>query len=112
MPGSRTGKAYKLSRPYHGPYRVVTALDCGVNVCPVDKPNATPILWHTIALDIAQQRYQIPFGHRRHLPMERRPTKLQTTPLRPSGLVASGRDLPPGQGRPDAQEGRCRTVLC
>ena len=43
MPGFRTGKAYKLSRPYHGPYRVVTALDCGVDVCPVDKPNATPI---------------------------------------------------------------------
>jgi len=57
------------------------------------------------ASDIAQLRYQIPFGHRRHLPMEKHPAKLQTTPLRPSGLVASGRDLPPGQGRPDAQEG-------
>ena len=43
MPGSRTDKAYKLSRPYHGPYCVVTALDCGVDVRPVDKLNATPI---------------------------------------------------------------------
>ena len=37
--------------------------------------------------------------------MEKHPAKLQATPLRPSGLVASGRDLPPEQGRPDAQEG-------
>ena len=43
MQGSKTGKACKLACIYHGPYRVVTALGCGVDVRPVDKPNATPI---------------------------------------------------------------------
>ena len=46
MPGSRTDKAYKLSRPYHGPYRVVTALDCGVDVRPVDNSMLLQFVWH------------------------------------------------------------------
>ena len=40
--GSKIGKAYKLAL-IHGPYRVSTVLDCGVDVRPVDKPNATLI---------------------------------------------------------------------
>lgn len=36
MPAARSGKAHKLARPYHGPYRVITALDSGLEVRPVD----------------------------------------------------------------------------
>ena len=105
MPGSRTGKAYKLSRPSHGPYRVITALDCRDNVRSVDKPNAIPIRVALNSIRHCPEEIPDTFWPQKTPPMERRLAKLQTTPQRPGGLVTSSRDLPPGEGRPDAQEG-------
>ena len=48
MPAAQSGKAYKLARPYHGPYRVVTCSDNTVEVRPVDRPKANSI---HVALD-------------------------------------------------------------
>ena len=36
MPAVKTGPAYKLAQPYHGPYCVVTTHDIGVEVTPTD----------------------------------------------------------------------------
>ena len=41
MPAAKSGTAYKLARPFHGPYRVVHVVDNGVEVRPVDRPHAT-----------------------------------------------------------------------
>lgn len=38
MPAARSGKPYKLSRPFHGPYRIIRVVENGVEVRPVDKP--------------------------------------------------------------------------
>ena len=43
MPATRTGPAYKLARPFHGPYRVTTVHPNGVEVQPVDRPKEAPI---------------------------------------------------------------------
>ena len=40
---ARSGKAYKLAQPYHGPYRVITSSDSTVEACPVDQLNASSI---------------------------------------------------------------------
>ena len=45
MPAARSGKAYKLSRPFHG---IVKMYENGADVRPVDKPNDKPI---RVALD-------------------------------------------------------------
>ena len=42
MPAAKSGTAYKLARPFHGPYRVVHVVDNGVEVRPVDQPHTTP----------------------------------------------------------------------
>ena len=42
MPAAKSNTAYKLARPFHGPYRVVHVVDNGVEVRPVDQPHATP----------------------------------------------------------------------
>ena len=43
MPAARSGKAYKLSRPFHGPYRITKMYENGADVRPVDKPKDKPI---------------------------------------------------------------------
>ena len=43
MPAARSGKAYKLSRPFHGPYRIVKLYESGADVQPVDNPRIDPI---------------------------------------------------------------------
>ena len=48
MPGTVKGKAWKLKRPYHGPYRVLTMTATNVEVVLVDEPTAEPIF---VALD-------------------------------------------------------------
>lgn len=42
MPSARNYKAYmyKFARPFHGPYQVVVVHDAGVEVHPVDRPQA------------------------------------------------------------------------
>ena len=48
MPAARSGKAYKLSRLFHGPYCIVKMHENGAEVRPIDKPNDEPI---RVALD-------------------------------------------------------------
>ena len=43
MPAAKTGPAYKLARPYHGPYHITATHDTGLEVTPVDRPQDTPI---------------------------------------------------------------------
>jgi len=38
IPSQLQGKKYKLQRPYHGPYRVVSVTDTNVEVQLVDRP--------------------------------------------------------------------------
>ena len=42
MPAAKSGTAYKLARPYNGPYRVVQVVKNDVEVRPVDQPCAIP----------------------------------------------------------------------
>ena len=42
MPSAKKGKAHKLARPFHGPYRVTETVDNGVMVTPIDRPQDTP----------------------------------------------------------------------
>ena len=62
MPASKSGTAYKLARPFHGPYRVVHVVDNGVEVRPVDRPHATLI---RVALNCVC-RYPVVFWPRKH----------------------------------------------
>ena len=58
MLAARSGKAYKLAQPYHGPYRVMTSSDSTVEARPVDQLNASSI---HVALDcIRVCRAEIP----------------------------------------------------
>ena len=43
MPAAKSKKAHKFPRPFQGPYPVVSTHGNGVEVCPVDKPQSTPI---------------------------------------------------------------------
>ena len=43
MPAIRSGPAYKLMRPYKGPYRVITTHPNGVELQSVDHPKAKTI---------------------------------------------------------------------
>ena len=43
MLAAKSGSAWILARPYHGPYQVIKALEGGVEVIPVDHPQDTPI---------------------------------------------------------------------
>ena len=43
MPGAKACKAYKFSRPFHGPYRVVSMSETGMIVRPVDQPQSDTI---------------------------------------------------------------------
>ena len=43
MPSANQNKAYKFARAFHGPYRVKEAMDTGVVVVPVDRPNQEPV---------------------------------------------------------------------
>ena len=43
MPSAKKGKAHKLARPFHEPYRVVETVENGVMVTPIDRPQETPI---------------------------------------------------------------------
>ena len=42
IPATKSGTAYKLARPFHGPYHVVHVVENGVEVRPVDQPHVTP----------------------------------------------------------------------
>ena len=55
MPGSKQGKAYKFARTFHGPYRVKDAINIGVLVSLIDRPNDEPI---RVALDRVRHCYQ------------------------------------------------------
>ena len=43
-PAEKSGEKRKLSRPYHGPYRVVNITTNNASLCRVDKPQDEPIL--------------------------------------------------------------------
>ena len=43
MPGTVKGKAWKFTRPFHGPYRVITLTPTNAEVRLVDDPKAEPI---------------------------------------------------------------------
>ena len=43
MPSAVKGKAWKLARPFYGPYRVLAATPTNLEVKPVDKPDAESI---------------------------------------------------------------------
>ena len=43
MPSAVTGKAWKLARPFHGPYRVLSVTPTNVEARLVDHPDADPI---------------------------------------------------------------------
>ena len=48
MPGDVAGKAWKLARPYHGPYRVISLTPTNAEVRLIEKPN-DPTLFVTIS---------------------------------------------------------------
>ena len=70
-----------------------------VDICTVDKPNPTPI---GVTLNCVRHCSAVMLSG--HIPRRRHLTKPQAPLLRQSGLVASGPNIPTGQGRPDAQE--------
>ena len=43
MPSAKTGIAYKFSRPFHGPYRVLEVTTNDARVRPIDRPQDQPI---------------------------------------------------------------------
>ena len=43
MPAAKSGKAYKLAGPFHGPYQVIHVVENCLEIQPVDQPHATPI---------------------------------------------------------------------
>ena len=43
MPSAMTGKAWKLARPYHGPFRVLSATPSNIEARLVDESSAEPI---------------------------------------------------------------------
>ena len=43
MPAAKSTRAYKFARPFHGPYRVTTVYETGLEVRPVDQPQKKPI---------------------------------------------------------------------
>ena len=43
MPAAKYVKAYKLSRPFHGPYRIITLHNNGADVKSVDRPQDATI---------------------------------------------------------------------
>lgn len=44
QPAEKTGKARKLARPYHGPFRVVSLTQSNAQIRRVDRPQDEPIL--------------------------------------------------------------------
>ena len=47
-PSAKTGKAYKFTRPFFGPYRIVELTPNDAKIRPIDKPSEEPIF---VALD-------------------------------------------------------------
>ena len=62
MPAARSGKAYKLSRPFHGPYRIVKMHKNGAEVRPIDKPNDERLESLSIDCDFAPMKCPMSFG--------------------------------------------------
>ena len=54
MPNAVTGKAWKLARPFYGPYRVITTTPTNVEVKPVDNPDTDSIF---VSLDRVRPCY-------------------------------------------------------
>ena len=47
MLAEQQGKAWKLSRPFHGPFRVLSVTDTNVKVRLIDHPKDDPIFVHS-----------------------------------------------------------------
>ena len=58
MPAIHSGPAYKLTRPYKGPYRVISAHPNGVELMLLQQPKAKPI---RVALNRVR-RFPIPLA--------------------------------------------------
>ena len=100
MPSSKKGKAHKLARPFHGPYRVVETVDNGVIVTPVDLPQETPI---RVAMDRV-----------RRCPKEISDTfwpkhKRQGTRIRSAEMVSADADSTPQSESAEVWTGRLRS---
>ena len=57
MPAEQQGKAWKLSRSFHGPFRVLSVTDTNVEVRLIDHPKDDPIFVH---LDRVRLRIALP----------------------------------------------------
>ena len=47
MPGEVSGKKWKIARPYHGPYRILSVTPTNAEVQLIESP-AEPSLWHLV----------------------------------------------------------------
>ena len=54
MPNAKKGKAWKLARPFYGPYRVLSVTPTNVEVHPVDRPSSDSIF---VSLDRVRPSY-------------------------------------------------------
>ena len=55
-PSTKTGKAYKFAKPFHGPYRILTLHEGGADVVLIERPKEASI--------------RVPFEHLRVCPEE------------------------------------------
>ena len=103
MPQEQTGKNRKLALPYHGPYRVLEALPCGLKLRPVDQPTAQPIL---VNLDrVTRCSPELPdvswLGKRsRQRCQHNFPTQTRSGTPRRSPRLQEGGDVTPGPEQP------------
>ena len=91
MPNTVKGKAWKLARPFYGPYRVLATTPTNLEVKPVDKPDAEAIF---VSLDRIRPCYpELPnvswCGNAKHKRSKKKPQAKKTTetPVRTSGTV-------------------------
>ena len=91
MPNAVRGKAWKLARPFYGPYRVMATTPTNLEVKPVDKPEAEAIF---VSLDRIRPCYpELPdvswCGNTKRKQSKRKPRAKEDTeiPARTSGPV-------------------------
>ena len=101
MPAAKSGPAWKLARPYHGPYRVVKAMEGGVEVVPVDRPQDIPIRVS------AQRIRRCPAELNDQFYPRRAPSSVQqqAPAVTPNQADWTLRLRPRGRGRPSPQAG-------
>ena len=87
MPAARSGKAYILSRPFHGPYRIVKMHENGAEVRPIDKPNDEPVRVALGRLRVCADEISDEFWPPRGLKVNAK----DTTPDSPTDTVWRGR---------------------